>query len=152
MATGVMKSSALNSAVRLSLATPAHQPVRRLSSPCRLPVATISSLSRAALRSTRRFRRTVNAASSSSPDNQTAAVVLQQEAEQYSAEEVVRRFYGGINGRDLSSVEGLIADDCVYEDLIFPRPFVGRKVKRRETSWICTLHPKSYAFAPFCTT
>lgn len=40
---------------------------------------------------------------------------------------VVRRFYDRINGRDLASVEELIADNCVYEDLIFPRPFVGRK-------------------------
>ena len=45
-----------------------------------------------------------------------------------SASDVVRKFYGGINGRDLSSVEGLISLDCVYEDLVFPRPFVGRKV------------------------
>ncbi|CAN6475638.1 unnamed protein product [Victoria cruziana] len=45
----------------------------------------------------------------------------------YSPAELVRRFYDGINGRDLESVEELIADDCIYEDLIFPRPFVGRK-------------------------
>lgn len=41
--------------------------------------------------------------------------------------EVVRNFYEGINGRDLASVEELIAHNCVYEDLIFSRPFVGRK-------------------------
>jgi ketosteroid isomerase-like protein len=46
-----------------------------------------------------------------------------------SAADVVRNFYAGINGRDLASVEDLIADNCVYEDLIFPRPFVGRKVR-----------------------
>ncbi|KAI4332402.1 hypothetical protein L6164_017312 [Bauhinia variegata] len=45
----------------------------------------------------------------------------------YSAAEVVRNFYGGINNRDLDSVEDLIAENCVYEDLIFPSPFVGRK-------------------------
>lgn len=45
-----------------------------------------------------------------------------------SAASVVRKFYGGINGRDLSSVENLIADNCVYEDLVFPKPFIGRKV------------------------
>lgn len=45
-----------------------------------------------------------------------------------SASEVVRSFYGGINRRDLPSVEFLIAENCVYEDLVFPRPFVGRKV------------------------
>lgn len=45
-----------------------------------------------------------------------------------SASEVVRNFYGGINARDMGSVQDLIAENCVYEDLIFPRPFVGRKV------------------------
>ncbi|CAI0556535.1 unnamed protein product [Linum tenue] len=44
-----------------------------------------------------------------------------------SGADVVRRFYDGINRRDLDSVEGLIAEKCVYEDLIFPNPFVGRK-------------------------
>lgn len=44
-----------------------------------------------------------------------------------SASDVVRSFYEGINGHDLDSVEELIAENCVYEDLIFPRPFVGRK-------------------------
>ncbi|CAH2066770.1 unnamed protein product, partial [Thlaspi arvense] len=44
-----------------------------------------------------------------------------------SASEVVTSFYAGINGHDLSSVTDLIAQDCVYEDLVFPSPFVGRK-------------------------
>ncbi|KAL5843336.1 hypothetical protein ACOSQ4_009294 [Xanthoceras sorbifolium] len=44
-----------------------------------------------------------------------------------SATNVVRSFYEGINGRDLASVEELIAEKCVYEDLIFPRPFVCRQ-------------------------
>lgn len=45
-----------------------------------------------------------------------------------SASDIVKNFYGGINSRDLVSVEDLIAEDCIYEDLVFPRPFVGRKV------------------------
>lgn len=45
-----------------------------------------------------------------------------------SASTVVRRFYHGINAHDLVSVEPLIAESCIYEDLIFPQPFVGRKV------------------------
>ena len=45
-----------------------------------------------------------------------------------SASDVVRRFYEGINSRDLSTVVDLIAEDCVYEDLVFPQPFIGRKV------------------------
>ncbi|XP_049380067.1 uncharacterized protein LOC125844775 isoform X1 [Solanum stenotomum] len=44
-----------------------------------------------------------------------------------SAASVVRKFYAGINMRDLDSVEELIAENCVYEDLVFPQPFVGRK-------------------------
>lgn len=44
-----------------------------------------------------------------------------------SASEIVREFYSGINGRDLTKVVDLIAESCVYEDLIFSQPFVGRK-------------------------
>ncbi|PIA44222.1 hypothetical protein AQUCO_01700078v1 [Aquilegia coerulea] len=44
-----------------------------------------------------------------------------------SASDIVRNFYGGINKHDLGSVEDLIAENCVYEDLVFPQPFVGRK-------------------------
>ncbi|GKE15253.1 polyketide cyclase SnoaL-like domain-containing protein [Tanacetum coccineum] len=40
---------------------------------------------------------------------------------------VVRNFYDGINSWDLSRVVDLIAEDCVYEDLVFPKPIVGRK-------------------------
>ncbi|OEL14262.1 hypothetical protein BAE44_0024720 [Dichanthelium oligosanthes] len=44
-----------------------------------------------------------------------------------TAADVVREFYDGVNRRDLAAVEPLIAEDCVYEDLVFPRPFVGRE-------------------------
>ncbi|KAK7406019.1 hypothetical protein VNO78_07633 [Psophocarpus tetragonolobus] len=44
-----------------------------------------------------------------------------------SASTVVRNFYGGINAHDVDSVEYLIAENCVYEDLVFPQPFLGRK-------------------------
>ncbi|PAN31656.1 hypothetical protein PAHAL_5G435100 [Panicum hallii] len=43
-----------------------------------------------------------------------------------TAADVVRAFYDGVNRRDLAAVEPLIAEGCVYEDLVFPRPFVGR--------------------------
>ena len=65
--------------------------------------------------------------SSSASESQTAVIVASQSQDEEAAE-VVRRFYAGINGRELASVELLIAEKCVYEDLIFPRPFVGRKV------------------------
>ncbi|KAG0537059.1 hypothetical protein BDA96_03G115200 [Sorghum bicolor] len=44
-----------------------------------------------------------------------------------TAADVVRAFYDGVNRRDLAAVEPLIAEGCVYEDLVFPRPFVGRE-------------------------
>ncbi|XP_028788432.1 uncharacterized protein LOC114744429 [Neltuma alba] len=44
-----------------------------------------------------------------------------------SASDVVRNFYERINDHDVDSVADLIAENCVYEDLVFPRPFVGRK-------------------------
>lgn len=78
---------------------------------------------------------------SSSPQNSTSAIVEPAAAPQtdeadgdgaeskfLSGSSVVRAFYAGINSHDLDSVEKLIAHDCVYEDLIFPQPFVGRKV------------------------
>lgn len=45
-----------------------------------------------------------------------------------SASTVVRNFYEGINRHDVDSVQYLISENCVYEDLVFPSPFVGRKV------------------------
>ncbi|KAL5982862.1 hypothetical protein ACLOJK_016940 [Asimina triloba] len=46
-----------------------------------------------------------------------------------SASDVVRKFYDRINARDLAAVDELIAESCVYEDLIFSQPFVGRKAR-----------------------
>ncbi|KAF2606881.1 hypothetical protein F2Q68_00045672 [Brassica cretica] len=42
------------------------------------------------------------------------------------ASEIVSSFYTAINVNDLASARDLIAQDCVYEDLIFSSPFVGR--------------------------
>ncbi|KAB2628612.1 hypothetical protein D8674_033407 [Pyrus ussuriensis x Pyrus communis] len=65
--------------------------------------------------------RTVEVASPPGTDGDESADVVE------SGADVVRKFYGGVNRQDLGSVEGLIAEKCVYEDLVFPRPFVGRK-------------------------
>lgn len=45
-----------------------------------------------------------------------------------SASEVVREFYSRINSHEPELVGELIAENCVYDDLVFPQPFVGRKV------------------------
>ncbi|TVU04327.1 hypothetical protein EJB05_50093 [Eragrostis curvula] len=49
-----------------------------------------------------------------------------RESKTRTAADVVREFYDGVNRRDLAAVAPLIAEECVYEDLVFPRPFVGR--------------------------
>ncbi|XP_028063634.1 uncharacterized protein LOC114266887 isoform X1 [Camellia sinensis] len=78
---------------------------------------------------TTRRRRRWAVSSSSSSGNQTLGIAptTTLSSPPASASEIVKKFYEGINGHDLASVEDLIADNCVYEDLIFPQPFVGRK-------------------------
>ena len=56
-----------------------------------------------------------------------AALVVVSAAGKGAAAEVVREFYEGVNRRDLTAVSPLIAEGCVYEDLVFPRPMVGRE-------------------------
>lgn len=89
----------------------------------------------------RRSRRCNLLRVSSSPQNPTATIaepVTTTQSDEangdggdesilLSGSSVVRAFYAGINSHDLDSVEELIAHNCVYEDLIFPQPFVGRK-------------------------
>ncbi|KQJ81719.1 uncharacterized protein LOC100842516 [Brachypodium distachyon] len=55
-----------------------------------------------------------------------AAAAAAEKGGATAAAEVVREFYDGVNRRDLAAVEPLIAEGCVYEDLVFPRPMVGR--------------------------
>lgn len=67
------------------------------------------------------------AKAATSPSETANDVVL--ETTPTPAHEVVSSFYAAINVHDLSSVTDLIAQDCVYEDLVFSSPFVGRTVK-----------------------
>lgn len=79
---------------------------------------------------------TIKVSSASSSENETVTLAPPPTTEDaiQSASSVVRRFYEGINCHDLASVEDLIAENCVYEDLIFPRPFIGRKVPKQSSS------------------
>lgn len=78
----------------------------------------------------RRRRRKWRRALNKSGENQSVTVVVVDDDDNVveSAAEVVRNFYAGINAHDVDSVQDLISDNCVYEDLVFSRPFVGRKV------------------------
>ncbi|KAK9134869.1 hypothetical protein Syun_014199 [Stephania yunnanensis] len=113
-----------------SLQYPLSSPPRLLSSISAAPrTRTGTTVAIAIKKDLIKGKRTVKTLNKVSSQNQTP--IAADEAKDLilveSASGVVKRFYRGINGRDLSSVEELIADDCVYEDLIFPRPFVGRK-------------------------
>ena len=63
----------------------------------------------------------VAASTSTSPTREAAE-------RQKEAAELVREFYAAINRREIVQIGDLFAEDCVYEDLVFPKPFVGRKV------------------------
>ena len=80
----------------------------------------------------RRRKRVTLSKSSENPSSITAAspsaTDVDEDSSVDSAPDVVRGFYGGINAHDLYSVNDLIAEKCVYEDLVFARPFVGRMV------------------------
>ena len=45
-----------------------------------------------------------------------------------TASDVVIAFYDAINARDVDRAMRHIADDCVYEDMIYSRPFEGGEV------------------------
>jgi ketosteroid isomerase-like protein len=54
---------------------------------------------------------------------------LRASEQQKQAAELVQEFYDAVNRRECDSIAALFAEDCVYEDLVFPKPFLGRKVK-----------------------
>lgn len=58
-----------------------------------------------------------------------ASPSLQAAEAQKEAAELVQEFYAAINRREIDSIGTLFAEDCVYEDLVFPKPFLGRKVR-----------------------
>ncbi|KAJ3683209.1 hypothetical protein LUZ60_013436 [Juncus effusus] len=103
--------------------TPLHSPSSLLPLPRKSPARPFTSSASSSSPSTAiSLRARVQARSSSETEVEGGAGV-----EIRSASGVVRDFYDGINRRDLGFVEGLIAENCLYEDLVFSSPFVGRK-------------------------
>ncbi|XP_042380797.1 uncharacterized protein LOC121973425 [Zingiber officinale] len=41
---------------------------------------------------------------------------------------VVRKFYSSINGKELNSLEKLLSKDCIFQDLVYSRPFKGKSI------------------------
>ncbi|KAL6184440.1 hypothetical protein ACLB2K_045841 [Fragaria x ananassa] len=93
--------------------------VTKSSPPFQFPTSNAATLSTQSLK----FR----VSSSPNPTVEVAPSNIDAEEELESGADIVRKFYDGINRQDLASVEELIAEKCVYEDLVFPQPFVGRK-------------------------
>lgn len=44
--------------------------------------------------------------------------------------DLARDFYSAINNKDTSKLDSFVADNCVFEDLAFPKPFEGKEVHR----------------------
>eukprot|EP00850_Spirogloea_muscicola_P016978 SM000141S00922 [mRNA] locus=s141:240772:249829:- [translate_table: standard] len=63
------------------------------------------------------------------------------------AAEVVLRFYGAINRRDVDAAVALIAEDCISEDMIYPRPFVGMQAVRAHFESVLAALPLGINFA-----
>jgi hypothetical protein len=60
---------------------------------------------------------------------------------QKGAAEIVQEFYAAINRREIDTIGNLFAEDCVYEDLVFPKPFSGRQVQFLLLLIICVSCP-----------
>ena len=43
-----------------------------------------------------------------------------------TATEVALKYYASYNDKNMAAVLDLIADNCVYQDLVYQEPFVGR--------------------------
>ncbi|XP_024399893.1 uncharacterized protein [Physcomitrium patens] len=64
------------------------------------------------------------AVAASSTSTSPAAEAAEKQME---AAVMVQEFYAAINRREITSIGDLFADNCVYEDLVFPTPFTGRQ-------------------------
>ncbi|KAL4184072.1 hypothetical protein AMTRI_Chr11g158220 [Amborella trichopoda] len=75
--------------------------------------------------------KTTQVSCSYSPENSSPVILSVDSSTESSSPklccEVVKGFYSGINRHNLGYVSELIAENCVYEDLVFSEPFVGRK-------------------------
>lgn len=48
-----------------------------------------------------------------------------------TAKEVIESIYKAINSRDITAAMAWIDDDCIYQDLNFPKPFTGKQAVRQ---------------------
>ncbi len=48
-----------------------------------------------------------------------------------TAKQVIESIYEAINRRDIPAAMEFIDDDCVYQDLNFPQPFIGKKAVKK---------------------
>jgi hypothetical protein len=65
---------------------------------------------------------------------------------QKGAAEIVQEFYAAFNRREIDTIGNLFAEDCVYEDLVFPKPFSGRQVQFLLLLIISVLLPPAISF------
>jgi hypothetical protein len=64
-----------------------------------------------------------------------------------AAADVIRTMYDAINRRDLDAAIACVDEDCRYEDLNFPKPFIGREAVRGLFAEFCEGMPGDLMFA-----
>lgn len=56
------------------------------------------------------------------------AVISSSKDSNYTPSETIEQFYECINNKNVTKLGRYLANDCVYEDFSFPKPFQGKKV------------------------
>jgi hypothetical protein len=63
-----------------------------------------------------------------------------------SAAATVRAFYAAVNARQLDAAMAYIEDECVYEDMIYSAPFVGKDAVAAHFASVCRILPADASF------
>jgi hypothetical protein len=63
-----------------------------------------------------------------------------------SAAAAVRAFYAAVNARQLDAAMAYIDDECVYEDMIYSAPFVGKNAVAAHFASVFRILPADAAF------
>lgn len=64
-----------------------------------------------------------------------------------TAADCVLGFYAAINARDIDGALTRIAEDCLYEDMIYSAPFRGRQAVKQHFESVLSVFPPELTFA-----
>eukprot|EP00897_Mesotaenium_endlicherianum_P004093 jgi/Mesen1/3711/ME000202S02799 len=75
-----------------------------------------------------------------------AATAVVSDQRRGVAADVVTAFYDAINRRDIEGALMYIAEDCIYEDMIYSKPFTGREAIKSFFTKVLNLVPEDFVF------